>query len=438
MVEPERSYAAVVVRESPRQVITRPLESEEQTVEPLLIRLADGAEHLVDRPIHVGQSEGNELVLADAHVSRRHCVIEPMRGRVVVRDLGSTNGTYVNGVRVPSAILGSGTVVEVGHTRLRLVRAGGSCPILGESPAVRELRRQIGVLAPSPLAVLILGETGTGKELIAQALHDESGRRGPFVPLNCGAIAKDLVESELFGHEKGAFTGALGRRSGVFQEADGGTLFLDEIGELPLALQSRLLRALETGCVRPVGSNKEVPVRVRVVAATHVDLGRAAKEGRFRADLFFRLNGAILISPPLRERREDIALLARHFLTEFAREGGASRLSEAALAALSAHDWPGNVRELRHLLMRAAILRGPVLEPKDLGLLPARPAPPAQSDESVRIDGRPFSEIEKEILVRSIRRHGNRRRAAHALSIPKSTFCDKAKRYGIPLNDDER
>jgi DNA-binding NtrC family response regulator len=285
--------------------------------------------------------------------------------------------------------------------------------------------------------VLICGETGTGKELVARALHQQSGRRGGFVPVNCGSIPRELVESELFGHERGAFTGAAARRHGLFQEADGGTLFLDEIGELPAALQPRLLRVLETGVVRPVGADREVRVDVRVLAATHVDLREAVNVGRFRRDLYYRLAAAVVATPPLRARREDIGPLARRILDE---EPGACRLSEGALRALEAHSWPGNVRELRNVLRRAAALHGSLLQADDLMLCidpmaneeVARYGASDDDGDLVRIDGRAYLDIERDVLARTIERHrGNKRAAANALQIPKSTLCDKARRYGL-------
>jgi len=351
------------------------------------------------RGLKLGHDPDNDVVLNDPAVSRR-------------------------------AELAPGLVLTVGATRLYIGCEGDDAPaILGESAPMRALRALIARLAPASIAVLVSGETGTGKELVARALHEQSGRRGPFVPLNCGSIARDLVESELFGHERGAFTGATERREGVFQAADGGTLFLDEIGELPLGLQTRLLRALESGVVRPLGAQREVRVNVRVVAATHVDLRKAVMENRFRHDLFFRLAGAVIVSPPLRERADDVPLLARRFLDDLAREHGRLVLAEDAERLLRAHPWPGNVRELRNVLRRAAALGGPIIHAGDLvfdGALSTAPPP------SVRVDRR-YDEIERDVLEKAITRNGSCRAAARALGIPKSTLCDKAKKYDISL-----
>jgi DNA-binding NtrC family response regulator len=413
-------------------VRTQPLGGAAARGAPLALRLPWGDEVPLDHSFSIGQSRQNHLVLRDEKVSRRHCAIEVGGGRVLVRDLGSTNGTYVNGLRVPAAELSSGALLSLGSTRLPVVVDDRASPLVGQSPAMRRLRHQIGVLAGKALPVLIHGETGTGKELVARALHDEGGRTGSFVPLNCGSIPRELVESELFGHERGAFTGAAARRAGVFQEADGGTLFLDEIGELPLALQPRLLRVLESGVVRPVGANREIAVSVRVVAATHVDLRQAVAAGRFRQDLYYRLAAAEVTTPPLRGRGEDIRALAARFLDE---EAGSCRLTDPALDALAAHDWPGNVRELKNVLKRATALHGPEIDVADLALGRAS-APSAAPDgadlEVVRVAGRPYLEIERDVLAKALLRHGgNRRAAALSLGIPKSTLCDKARRYGL-------
>ena len=379
--------------------------------------------------LRIGQSRENDVVIDDdVFVSRRHCLVERTAGVLYVRDLDSKNGTYLNEVRVPRAALQLGGALRVGRTVLRVASAErlGS-PLVGHSPAMRALRRQITLLAPTRLPLLVVGETGTGKELVARALHVESGRAGPFIALNCGAIAAELVESELFGHERGAFTGATHKRPGVFTEADRGTLFLDEIGELPLALQPRLLRALELGAVRPVGATREQNVDVRVVAATHVDLEEAVRAVRFREDLYYRLCGDVLRTPPLRERVEDLPDLVEKILLD---EGVGVALDDAAVSAMAAHPWPGNVRELRNVLRRACVLGGPLLGPSDLALRGG--VLPTPDGETMRVADRSFLDIEREILSRALRRSGgNKRAAAHALGIPKSTLCDKAKRYGI-------
>ncbi len=397
--------------------------------EHALALLTPKGEHLLLRDeLTIGQAPGNVLVLEDTCASRRHCVIERFSGGFRVRDLESKNGTFVNDVRVAEAPLAQGSYLGVGRSRMRvIVEPKLRSPLVGESGVMRALRQRISRVAPTGLPVLIVGETGTGKELVARALHDLGGRGGAFVALNCGAIAAELVESELFGHEKGAFTGATQRRLGVFQEADGGTLFLDEIGELSPSLQPRLLRALEVGAVRPVGATRELRVQVRVVAATHVDLEAAVARGAFREDLYYRLCGDLVRTPPLREHPQDIPELAQRILGD---ESASAILDESALSALCEYAWPGNVRELRNALRRAAALSGPRIYAADLSLTGR--SMQRTTPEGLSIDGRPFLDLEREILARALSRAGgNKRAAAHALGIPKSTLCDKAKRYKL-------
>ena len=405
---------------------TEPTPSERRIPRRLVLKLPDGRELPLLKNLTVGQSSRNDVVLRDERVSRRHCVIEWSDGVVRVRDLGSTNGTTVNGIRVSSADLSGGGIITIGRTQLRVAHADEDSPkMIGDSAPMRQLRLLVRQYAPTRLSILISGETGTGKELVARAIHEQSGRPGAFIAVNCGSIPRDLVESELFGHERGAFTGAHAPRRGVFQEADGGTLFLDEVGELPLSLQPRLLRALETGAVRPVGADRELRVTVRVVAATHVDLQGAIGRGHFRQDLYFRLAAAVIDTPPLRERPTDLRALAEKFMEL---DAPGISLSDGAIEKLAQHGWPGNVRELRNVLRRASALHGPILEAQHLTM----GAPVANDPLGVPVDGRNFLEIEREVIERTIRRYGgNKRAAADALGIPKSTLHDKVKRYGI-------
>jgi DNA-binding NtrC family response regulator len=337
--------------------------------------------------------------------------------------------------------------------------------IVGQSAAVHQLVARAMRFAPSGAPVLVMGESGTGKELVARLLHDH-GRNpaGPLVPVNCGALSRELAESELFGHERGAFTGAGSRRTGWFEEASGGTLVLDEIGELALELQPKLLRVLETGRLRRVGGRGETAVDVRVVALTLRDLPREVERGRFRGDLYHRLSTLQLVLPPLRERPDDVPLLTDHFLAELAVELGPRALTPAARMRLAAHDWPGNVRELRNVIRRAAILCETTIDGEDLELSagtrptfsgsgapglgqPAlevlRAAEPA-ADDSVRacgcaqhgpvlpLAGKTFTELEVAIYQHFLRKNGgSRRKAARELGISRSTFCDRVKRYGL-------
>jgi DNA-binding NtrC family response regulator len=394
----------------------------------------DGKRFSLEHITVIGSEPGVDIRLDDPTVSRRHCVIEPTEERVLVRDLASTNGTLLNGVRVPTAELRPGLVLTLGTVRLRVAMDTKlDAEIVGESAPMQSMRAEIARYAIVPIPVLILGDTGTGKELVARALHDQSGRKGAFVPVNCGSLPKELIESELFGHERGAFTGADTRRRGLFQEADGGTLFLDEIGELPELLQTRLLRVLENGVVRPVGATREHVVNVRVVAATHVDLRRAVASGRFRNDLYYRLNAASVHTPPLRSRRSDIPLLVERIMQDEAAIGHRCRVSAEAMDMLMEHDWPGNVRELKNVLTRAAALGSNVLQPADLRL---GDAALVVDDDVVTIGGQKYTQIEREILSRAVRRcDGNQRAASAALGIPRSTLNDKLRRYRIDTKE---
>ncbi|HWP35581.1 MAG TPA: sigma 54-interacting transcriptional regulator [Thermodesulfobacteriota bacterium] len=400
------------------------------------------------RRLRIGTGPGNDVVLADPYVSAAHCVVVQTGGRFFVRDLGSTNGTWVDGRQVTEAELIPGTTLRLGRTRLvfesetvgplalEADTATRCDELVGRSLEMRRLFALIRRVAPTESTVLVTGETGTGKELVARALHALSARSaGPFVAVNCGALAAELVESELFGHERGAFTGAVGRRAGAFEAASGGTLFLDEVGELPLTLQPKLLRALESRTVTRLGSSTAVPVDVRVVAATHRDLEAEVRAGRFREDLFFRLHVVPIEVPPLRERLEDLPLLAAHLLERLGAGRGRS-LAPAALARLAAHDWPGNVRELRNVLERAALLAdGDLIEADHLRF--ARVGPAAGSAEgggatARRGPARRMEEVEREAIVAALEATGwNKRAAARALGIAKSTLHEKLRKWGL-------
>jgi two-component system response regulator AtoC len=344
-------------------------------------------------------------------------------------------------------------VLRKAEERERLVRenrrlkTAGTAPlerILGESEGLHAVLRQVDRLAPVHTTVLITGESGTGKELIARALHERSPRAAlPFVAVNCGAIPAGLIESELFGHAKGAFTDARTAKHGLFSEADGGTLFLDEVGELPLPAQVKLLRVLQEGEIRPVGESRAEKVDVRVIAATLRDLGKLVEKNEFREDLYYRLNVVNLRMPPLRERREDIPLLARAFITrfnrQFNREPLVEGLSPEAEALMSAYAWPGNVRELENAIERAVLLAdGPLLLPTNLPeKLWAAPAP-ASSPASVQQVGsdlslkRAIRDLEESYIRAALRRtRGNRTRAAEVLDISHRALLYKIKEYGI-------
>jgi transcriptional regulator with GAF, ATPase, and Fis domain len=284
--------------------------------------------------------------------------------------------------------------------------------------------------------VLITGETGTGKERVARALHLASGRKGRLVAVNCAAIPATLLESELFGHEKGAFSGALARRAGRIEQAHGGTLFLDELGDMPLELQAKLLRVLETKEVERLGGSVPVPVDVRILAATHQDLARAVKEGRFRQDLFFRLNVLPLHVPPLRERPEDLLPLARAFAAELAGPHVPLELAPGAEAALRAYAWPGNVRELRNLIERLNLLRGDgplVLGPEAVAgpLAPAAPARPRLGDRSYREH---VEDFERELIRAALQEGGSIAGAARLLQVDRGNLYRRIKALGLPVS----
>jgi len=309
---------------------------------------------------------------------------------------------------------------------------------VGSSPALQEMLRQVRRVAPTKTTVLLTGESGTGKELVARAIHDLSPRAAmPFVAVNCGAIPSELIESELFGHVRGAFTDASRDKKGLAAEADGGTLFLDEIGELPFALQVKLLRFLEDEMVRRVGDTRSEKVDVRVVAATARDLARAVKDGQFREDLFYRLNVVNVRLPALRERPDDVPALVEHFLAKYRRlrpEAPLQGVSPEALEVLRSHRWPGNVRELEHAVERAVVLAdGPVVQEGDLpDEVRAAPAPGALApgrDLSVK---RAFRALEEQFIRAALdRTAGNRTRAAELLDLSYRALLYKIKEYGI-------
>ena len=307
--------------------------------------------------------------------------------------------------------------------------------IIGQSPSMAKLLETVSQVAPSEATVLITGESGTGKELIAAALHFNSARRrDPFVQLNCAAITEALLESELFGHEKGAFTGADRRREGRFQQADGGSLFLDEVSEMPLSMQVKLLRVLQEREVTPVGGDATVRVDVRLIAATNRQLPECIAAGRFREDLYYRLNVVGLTVPPLRERREDIPLLVQHFLEIFAERNRKpiKGLTPQAMDRLIRYSWPGNVRELMNAVARAVVLaRADYLEEGDFALMPAEPPAPAPGSGAAA-EALSLDQIERTTIIRVLEAAGgNKSEAARRLGITRRTLHKKLKAYGV-------
>ncbi|MET0389594.1 MAG: sigma 54-interacting transcriptional regulator [Polyangiales bacterium] len=380
---------------------------------------------VADLPIHLGRSSENDVRLADCAVSERHLRLEPCEAGLLARDLGSRNGTFVNGVRVQSALVVDGTSIRLGRTQLHITARSDSDAssqegprMVAESSSMLEVLSEVRRVASLPWPVLIHGESGTGKEGIALALHQHSARRQqPFVAINAGGLSRELVESQLFGHERGAFTGAANRHRGVFEQAQHGTLFLDEIGELPLDLQARLLRVLETGEIRRVGSESSTRVDVRLVCATHRDLRVMVSDGGFRQDLFYRVARVVIRVPSLRSRPEDVRALVQHFLVEISRELGPRTLTPDALACLLTHDWPGNVRELRNVLSAAATTACTCIEAADI------------ERALERVGGRAAArDITPEMIRRALAECcGNQTAAARALGIPRSTLRDRLR-----------
>jgi transcriptional regulator with PAS, ATPase and Fis domain len=400
-------------------------------------------------PIVIGGSGSPEtdIVLDDPYVSARHCLLERRSpDRLIVRDLGSKNGVRIESNLVEIAEIRPGTRLRLGRTELVALsqriaeRRSTLDDLVGEHPAFRravDLAIRAGTAA-SECSVLILGETGTGKELFARLIHEASRRAaGPFDAINCGALSTELLGSELFGHVRGAFTGAVNDRPGVFVHASGGTVFLDELGELPRSQQPHLLRVLETRRIRPIGGTAERSVDVRIVAATN----RLDPVGDqiLREDLYHRIATVVIEIPPLRHRRSDIPLLVEAFLDELSDRP--RTLAEPTMAALLEHDWPGNVRELRGAIWRAATLC-----PGELtldALLPdrhARGEPAAGAPASLakpanatalETDDDSLEEKIRTVMREAIRHYGSMRRAARALGVAKSTFSDRARRLGL-------
>lgn len=432
----------------------------------------------------LGAMSDNDVVVKDDTASRYHCKIVQEDSGYVLVDLRSTNGSFVNKVRIREAFLTPGTTISVGQTHLRfnakeeqvaiVPSQSDRCgDIIGRNAGMRQLYTIIEKIAPTATTIVIEGETGTGKEVVAQSIHKLSPRsKGPIIIFDCGAVPPNLIESELFGHEKGSFTGAVMTRQGLFEMADGGTLFLDELGELPIDLQPKLLRVLENREVRRVGSSKSTKVDVRIIAATNRNLEDEVKAGNFRQDLFYRLSVVRVRLPALRERPDDIPLLINHFLEAQAynrAQDGSKRaegISPTALATLQGYAWPGNVRELINVIERAvSFCEGGIIEPADLpdhlrdsptstmpymppqpesisavgsgvSLASEPPKPPADlvSGEVTFKDAKEkwVSAFERDYIVSLLKRHsGNISHAARESDIDRKYFRKLMKKYDI-------
>ncbi len=435
-----------------RTVLHPTAEAGEAASPTVQLRVRRGAQEstlkLVGESWTLGKAPENDLVVDDPFVSSRHLKLTRRGARFQLTDLGSTNGTFVGPLRITDAELPVFTTFRLGDAELTLEpvtasRRGEAYEgIIGKDASIRQLTELIERVAPSNAAVAVFGESGTGKELVAQALHNRSTRADkPFIPVNCAAISKELIESELFGHEKGAFTGAMGLRKGAFEEADGGTLFLDEIGELPLDLQAKLLRALESGEIKRVGASRPVRVDVRLVTATNRDLLAAARQGSFREDLYYRLCVVPIHLSPLRNRRGDVLAIAEAFVTRFAPEGQAVRLTPAAVERLKMHAWPGNIRELRNVVHRALLLRkGPMIDAADLSF-----DTEVNADVGVSVPSftpgltleQMMDKLERQIVENALKQFdNNKERVARELGVARSTFFKKLKDWGLTQKDE--
>jgi len=390
----------------------------------------------------VGSAPGAQVRIADREVSRLHAELEPTDRGTWVRDLGSRNGTYVDNLLVSAALLPDGARLRLGGTDLVLHYPKQAAPIelwpeprfgglIGESPLMRELFAQMSRVAQSDAPVLILGETGTGKELVARAIHDASARAsGPFVIVDCAALASSIIEGELFGHARGAFTGAVAARAGSFEAAHGGTIFLDEIGELPPAMQPKLLRVLESRSIKRLGESEHRDIDVRLVAATHRDLRRMVNAGAFREDLYFRVAVLPLVLPPLRARKGDVALLFKHFL------GNRQPIEPVSDHELEQMAWLGNVRELRNFVERACAIGA-----RDaLEVRPAATEAAAEAGASAVAFEQPFKDFrerwidhgEREYLRRLLERHArNVSVAADAAGLDRTYVYRLIRKHGL-------
>jgi len=420
-----------------------------------LLRVVDGPDRGLEielPPVGVvlGSERSCDVVLTDTFVSRRHCSISPTAQGFAITDLGSRNGTLIDGVAVTKVVAPPGVAVRLGKTLVQLMpadevldippstsdRFGG---LLGGSTSMRQVFAVLERASRTAAPVLFLGESGTGKELMARGVHDASPRKdGPFVVFDCGAATESLIESDLFGHTRGAFTGAAGERQGAFAAAHGGTLFLDEIGDLPLPLQPKLLRMLEAGEVIPLGGRKPERYDVRIVAATHRDVFGEVARGGFRGDLYYRLAVVEVHVPPLRQRAGDLAALIQMFLERAGAPQLAAQVGGAALERLERYHWPGNVRELRNVVTRAVALAGPDDDFQSIPFV-LRPTAAAPEAPTARAD-RPFHDAKDEVVARFEREYltdlvaraqGNLSQAARLAGLERKFLYKLLERAGL-------
>jgi transcriptional regulator with GAF, ATPase, and Fis domain len=447
-----------VSQPQPSEISTRAQSVEDALSDDILVVVLSGSQRgrqvRLSQRMRVGKAPDNDLVLDDDTVSRHHCELERRETGVFVRDLGSTNATRVGRTAIQEAVVEAGATIKVGGVELGVrvePRRAHLLPsestqfgeAIGHSIALRTIFGVLERIAPTDAAVLLLGETGTGKDVLARSIHQTSPRRAaPFVVVDCGAVSYSLIESELFGHERGSFTGAVATRQGAFELAAKGTVFLDEVGDLPLDVQPKLLRVLESGEFRRVGGNKTIQAEARIIAATKRDLKAEVERGKFREDLYFRLAVVPVHVPPLRSRREDITPLVERFLELARRRDPAASvtLSAGTLAALAAHDWPGNVRELRNVLDRAIYMATAGGE-RELRLLDlpvtaavANQGPTAfdvkKSYREVRDEFE--ADFERRYVAWLLDRHtGNISAAAREAKMDRKHLYDLARRHGL-------
>jgi DNA-binding NtrC family response regulator len=405
--------------------------------------------------VRIGSAADNDVVIREAWVSRHHAEIEPDGSRLVIRDLNSKNGTFVDGVRIQSAHLHPGAKVQLGKTtldcesrarKIELEPATGDRfgQLLGGSAVMRQIYTLLERIAPSMISVLIIGPTGSGKDVVARTLHEQSPRHSaPFLVLDCGAADPGHISAEIFGHEAGAFSGATGHRAGIFEQAQGGTVFLDELGELPLDLQPKLLRVLETRELRRLGGVTTIPLDVRIVAATNRDLEWMCAKGQFRQDLYWRLCQVRINLPSLDQRRDDIPQLASQFLS-----GTSKSLSSGAMQFLLESYYPGNIRQLRNLIEKVALLAsGPTIEWEDFLPFASELTNRGPLGEATRPDASPLSDPasasgtkwrwgtggrDRDSIVAALEAHDwNLTHAAKALGIALNTLKSRMARFEI-------
>ena len=384
--------------------------------------------------LSVGRGESNQLILKDSFTSRHHARIErnPETGFFILKDMKSRNGVFLNGNRIYQAVLSHNDQVKIGETTFSFSfeRFNKNWNLLTQSSNQKwsaELNR-IPYVSQSEYPVLLLGPSGTGKEVLSKVIHKYSSRRlGSFVSVNCSALTESLVESELFGHVKGSYTGALSDRKGAFLTAKGGTLFLDEIGDLPLGLQPKLLRAIEYQEVKPVGSDQTLKTNIRIIAATHQDLKKKVEKKEFREDLYYRLNVIKIVLPALTERPEDIEKFIQHFSLKCG-----VNLSPKALAVFCAYSWPGNIRELKNTIARAkALFINEVIDEEKASLVLDQ----GEETDSKEIPST-LGDMEKTMIINLLKKHGgHQKKVALDMAIPPSTLHDRLKKYSIKPKD---